>query len=60
MENKTYEYKVIERTKLEGVEDMLNMYGRIGWELVGYSSNAAQVMSVIRRYSFILKREIIK
>ena len=56
--NKKYEYKVIERTSLTDVESMLNMYGRCEWELVGYSSDAVQVMSVIRTYQFIFKREI--
>lgn len=56
--NKKYEYKVIERTSLIGAEDILNMYGVAGWELVGYSSDAVQVMSVIRTYQFIFKREI--
>lgn len=56
--NKKYEYKVIERTTLNDVESMLNMYGSTGWELVGYSSDAVQVMSVIRTYQFIFKREI--
>jgi hypothetical protein len=56
--NKKYEYKVIERTTLTDVESMLNMYGSFGWELVGYSSDAVQVMSVIRTYQFIFKREI--
>lgn len=55
---KKYEYKVIERTSLIGVEDILNMYGVAGWELVGYSSDAVHVMSVIRTYQFIFKREI--
>ena len=56
--NKKYEYKVIERTSLTEAESMLNMYGLAGWELVGYSSDAVQVMSVIRTYQFIFKREI--
>lgn len=58
MGSKSFEYKVIQRTSLEGAEDILNMHGRDGWELVGYSSDAVQVMSVIRTYQFILKREI--
>ena len=58
MENKHYSYKVIQRTSLEGAEDILNMYGDLGWELVGYSSDAVHVMSVIRTYQFIFKREI--
>ena len=56
--NKKYEYKIIERTTLTEAESMLNMYGLAGWELVGYSSDAVQVMSVIRTYQFIFKREI--
>ena len=56
--NKKYEYRIIERTSLEGAEDMLNMHGMQGWELVGYSSDAVHVMSVIRNYQFIFKREI--
>lgn len=55
---KKYEYKVIERTSLVEAESILNMYARAGWELVGYSSDAVQVMSVIRTYQFIFKREI--
>lgn len=57
MENKLFNYKVIQRTTLEGAEDMLNMYGVQGWKLVGYSSDAVHVMSVIRTYQFILMRE---
>lgn len=56
--NKKYEYKIIERTSLISAEDILNMLGLAGWELVGYSSDAVQVMSVIRTYQFIFKREI--
>ena len=58
MENKHYEYKVIQRTSLDGAEDILNMYGNLGWELVGYSSDAVYANSIIRQYQFILKREI--
>ena len=57
MENKHFSYKVIQRTTLEGAEDILNMYGVQGWKLVGYSSDAVHVMSVIRTYQFILMRE---
>lgn len=57
MENKLFNYKVIQRTTLEGAEDMLNMYGVQGWKLVGYSADAVHVMSVIRTYQFILMRE---
>ena len=57
MENKLFNYKVIQRTTLEGAEDMLNMYGMQGWKLVGYSSDAVHVMSVIRTNQFILMRE---
>lgn len=56
--NKKYEYKVIERTSLVEAETILNMFGREGWELVGYSSDAVHVMSIIRTYQFIFKREI--
>ena len=56
--NKKYKYKIIERTTLTEAESILNMYGLAGWELVGYSSDAVQVMSVIRTYQFIFKREI--
>lgn len=34
MENKRYEYKVIQSSSLEGAEDILNMYGLDGWELL--------------------------
>lgn len=57
MENKHFSYKVIQRTTLEDAEDLLNMYGVQGWKLVGYSSDAVHVMSVIRTYQFILMRE---
>ena len=57
MENKLFNYKIIQRTTLEGAEDLLNMYGVQGWKLVGYSSDAVHVMSVIRTYQFILMRE---
>lgn len=57
MENKLFNYKVIQRTTLEGAEDLLNMYGVQGWKLVGYSSDAVHVMSVIRTYQFILMKE---
>lgn len=58
MENKQYEYKVIQRSSLDGAEDGLNMYGNLGWELVGYSSNVVYVSGLIKHYQFILKREI--
>ena len=57
MENKHFSYKVIQRTTLEGAEDLLSIYGVQGWKLVGYSSDAVHVMSVIRTYQFILMRE---
>lgn len=57
MENKLFNYKVIQKTTLEGAEDMLNMYGVLGWKLVGYSSDVVNVMSPIRTYQFILMRE---
>lgn len=57
MENKHFNYKVIQRTSLEGAEDILNMYGVQGWKLVGYSSDVVNVMSPIRTYQFILMRE---
>ena len=34
MENKLFNYKIIQRTTLEGAEDLLNMYGVQGWKLV--------------------------
>lgn len=55
---KKYEYRVLERTTLTDAESMLNMYGLDGWELVGYSSTAVHVMSVIRTYQFVFKREL--
>lgn len=55
---KKYEYRVLERSTLTDAESMLNMYGLDGWELVGYSSNAVHVMSVIRTYQFVFKREL--
>ena len=58
MENKRYEYKVILRASFDGVENVLNTYGGLGWELVGYSSDAVYVNGIIRQYQFILKREI--
>ena len=58
MENKQYEYKVIQKASFSGIEDILNMYGDLGWELVGYSSDAVYVSGIIRQYQFILKREI--
>ena len=57
MENKYFNYKVIQRTSLEGAEGMLNIYGEQGWKLVGYSSDVVNVMSPIRSYQFILMRE---
>jgi hypothetical protein len=57
MENKHFNYKVIQRTTLEGAEDILNMYGVQGWKLVGYSSDVVNIMSAIRTYQFILMRE---
>ena len=58
MENKHFEYKVIQKASFDGIEDVLNMYGNLGWELVGYSSDAVYVSGIIRHYQFILKREI--
>ena len=55
---KQYEYKVLQRTTLDGAQDMLNMYGKDGWDLVGYSSDAVYINGIIRQYQFILKREI--
>ena len=57
MENKLFNYKIIQRTTLEGAEDILNMYGMQGWKLVGYSSDVVNVMSPIRTYQFILMKE---
>lgn len=57
MENKHFSYRVITRTTLDDAEEMLNRYGAQGWKLVGYSSDAVHVMSVIRTYQFILMRE---
>lgn len=57
MENKLFNYKVIQRTTLEGAEDILNMYGMQGWKLVGYSPDVVNVMSPIRTYQFILMKE---
>lgn len=57
MENKHFSYKVIRRTNLDGVEDILNIYGVQGWKLVGYSSDAVHETSVIRTYQFILMKE---
>ena len=58
MENKHYEYKIIQRASLDGAEDILNMYGNLGWELVGYLSDSVYVNGIIRHYQFILTREI--
>lgn len=58
MENKKYEYKVIQRTSLDEAENILNTHGVSGWELVGYSSDAVYLSGIIRNYQFILKREI--
>lgn len=57
MENKHFSYRVITKRTLEDAEDMLNRYGAQGWKLVGFSSDAVHVMSVIRTYQFILMRE---
>ena len=57
MENKHFTYKVINRRTLDDAEEMLNRYGAQGWKLVGYSSDAVHVMSVVRTYQFILMRE---
>lgn len=54
---KQYEYKVLQRTTLDGAQDMLNMYGKDGWDLVGYSSDVVHINSAIRTYQFILKKE---
>lgn len=53
----TFEYKVIRTTKKEaGKEQILNKFGKDGWELISVSENVNEKGTVILEY--FLKRRI--
>lgn len=53
-----FEYKFIDYHDLNSkLEEILNNYGEMGWEVVGYSSDAIFLTEVRRRHHFVLKRE---
>lgn len=57
---KKFEYKRYSCENLNSISDVhLNKYGKEGWELVGYSSDATIYNGKVFTYHhFILKREI--
>lgn len=53
-----FEYKFIDYHDLNNkLEEILNNYGKMGWEVVGYSSDAVFLTEVRRTHHFVLKRE---
>lgn len=55
---KKFEYKFIEYHELNrDCEELLNNYGEMGWEIVGYSSDIIYLTEVNEGHHFILKRE---
>ena len=46
-----------ERLKSDHSEELLNKYGEMGWEIVGYSSDVIYLNTIRRTHHFILKRE---
>ena len=56
---KKFEYKFINYPDLDSeLEERLNKYGEMGWEVVGYSSDIIYLTKVSTSYHFVLKREI--
>jgi hypothetical protein len=55
---KKFEYKFIDYYELNReCEELLNKYGEMGWEVVGYSSDVIYLTSIRKSHHFILKRE---
>lgn len=56
---KKFEYKLINYPDFDSeLEERLNRYGELGWEVVGYSSDILYLTKVSTSHHFILKREI--
>ena len=55
---KKFEYKFIDYYELNReCEELLNKYGEMGWEIVGYSSDVIYLNTIRRTHHLILKRE---
>jgi hypothetical protein len=56
---KKFEYKLINYPDFDSeLEERLNKYGEMGWEVVGYSSDIIYLTKVSTSHHFVLKREI--
>ena len=56
---KKFEYKLINYPDFDSeLEERLNKYGEMGWEVVGYSSDILYLTKVSTSHHFVLKREI--
>ena len=56
---KKFEYKLINYPDFDfQLENRLNKYGEMGWEVAGYSSDIIYLTGVSTRHHFVLKREI--
>ena len=56
---KKFEYKFINYPDFNSeLEERLNKYGEMGWEVVGYSSDIIYLTKVSTSHHFVLKREI--
>ena len=56
---KKFEYKLINYPDFDSeLEERLNKYGEMGWEVVGYSSDIIYLIKVSTSHHFVLKREI--
>lgn len=55
---KRFEYRTINFTKFNtGLEEILNEYGEMGWEVIGYSVESLYLSGVMTNHYFVLKRE---
>lgn len=55
---KKFEYKFIKYHDLNSdCEKLLNRYGEMGWEVVGYSVDIIYLTTVSKSHHFVLKRE---
>lgn len=55
---KKFEYKFIDYYDFnKDLEEILNEHGKMGWEVVGYSSDIIYLKEVRRTHHFVLKRE---
>ena len=56
---KKFEYEFFEFYELNReCEELLNRYGELGWEVVGYSSDIIHSTPIRKSHHFIFKREI--